>query len=159
MNRTFCLFALLLCWAPLSLATPYGEWGLMGWEDSEGIPMNEAQPGMVMPEKGDVGFPAYPGAKVMFVVPVSDDFCSMAMRTPATISAVCDFYASKLKASDGYSNRLRDETSCSYLTEENSFVGVVVSHNPDPVYSSKNGASLVGVDFRPKNKYMCMVSE
>ncbi|WP_166253564.1 hypothetical protein [Marinobacter salicampi] len=159
MNRKLGLFALLMSWGQLSLAAPYGEWGLMGWADTEGIPMNEVQPGMAMPDESEVGFPAYPGAKVMFVVPLSPEICSVALRTPAPVNAVCDFYESKFKAADGYTVRSRDEESCLYSTDEINHIGGIVSLSPDPIYSSKNGDTLVGIDFHPKGNFACPIDE
>ncbi|MDX1589771.1 MAG: hypothetical protein R3296_12610 [Oleiphilaceae bacterium] len=157
MKRFYSLFVLLLFWAPISLATPYGEWGLMGGEKGEGIPMNEAQPGMVMPQSRDVGIPSYPDAKVLVVVPLGDGSCSLGLRTFATIESVCDFYESKLKPSDGYTLRAREEMSCGYTTEDKNYVGVSVSHSPDPLFASNNGETMVSMVFYPKNDYMCTV--
>lgn len=154
MIRIFSFFV-LICWTPLSLSASYGEWGDMGWDESGVTPINEDQPGMVMPGKGDVGFPAYPGAKVISVAPINEDVCSITLRTPSSVSEVCDFYEDKFKESDGYDIRSKEEEVCYYSAAGAGAGGVLITFSPNPVYSNINGDTQVMLDFNPRNNYTC----
>lgn len=160
-NRTFSVFALLLCWASYSLAAPYGEWGIGVYGFGEmRIPVNEANPAMVMPEKGDVGFPAYPDSKIILVAPAGHDgLCTIIARTTASVREVCNFYRTQFKASDGYTIRSGDETQCSYVSDKENFKGVGVILDPEPMFAYKNGLTAIAMNFNPKNGFSCSGGE
>lgn len=147
------ILAFSVVWSGFVLAEPYAEWGVL----SGGMPLEELDPEMEVPDVSAVPIPPPPGAK--FINVSGGRYCTMGVRTKLPVEEVCEYYKSELLGK-GYAQvdalGLNLKEGCEIFKDgdmETDF-GVMVEKSEDPMFV-ENGSTLVLINYRTTGNNNC----
>lgn len=144
------ILAFSVVWSGFVLAEPYAEWGVL----SGGMPLEELDPEMKVPDVSEVPIPPPPGAT--FISGGGDKYCTIGLRTKQSVEEVCNYYQTKLKGYKQVDAPGLNSEGCQIFKDGDmeTNLGVMVEEDRDPMFV-ENGSTWVAVVYYIKNGESC----